>query len=261
MSHKFYNWARVQRAGGIAPKSLLLVLADHANPEGICWPGITLLATTLECDERTIRRNLDKLFKADLVLRLNNGNQSKRTTYLLAPYGPFQEIKEELSELDILPTSENSELDILPASEGYDGKVNWTFCPGEVDISPRAYSIKEPSMNHQKDIKTPTPPEIQVAVVLQKKQEFFLSFCDIWEKTVPNKKSNSFEDFTWWELDQFIYFSNDCEIWPSDPRFTNLISSASRKDNPISYFLKLLENGRLTEQPKYDPIKRKARYI
>ena len=66
MSHKFYNWARVQRAGGIAPKSLLLVLADHANPEGICWPGITLLATTLECDERTIRRNLDKLFKADL---------------------------------------------------------------------------------------------------------------------------------------------------------------------------------------------------
>ncbi len=242
MSNHFINWARVQKAGGVAPKALLLVLADHANSEGICWPGIALLATTLECDEKTIRRNLNKLFKADLVFRLNNGNQNKNTTYLLAPYGPFQEIKEELSELDILPASQDSEVDILPASYFSNGEVKWTFCPSEVDISPRAYSIKEPSMNHQRNNNTPPTTEEGVVVVIQKNPDFFFSFETMWEKANPEMdERDCFKNWNEIDLDLLLYYSNEGEISPKSADFKDMISRSATNatKSPRAYLLSL----------------------
>ncbi len=242
MSNHFINWARVQKAGGVAPKALLLVLADHANSKGICWPGIALLATTLECDEKTIRRNLNKLFKANLVFRLNKGNQNKNTTYLLAPYGPFQAIKEELSELDILPASQDSEVDILPASAFSNGEVNRTFCPSEVDISARAYIIKEPPKNPLREIQNPSsppePPKGDDVEIYQMNKTFFDSIFYYWDREV----SEQYRSNTWGELDLERLLSYQLDL--SSDLYKNAIGQTINQahTNPKAYLFMTLDS-------------------
>ncbi len=70
MSNLALNWAKTQEAGGLAPKALLLVLADRARVEdGSVWLSRTALAEILECDARTISRALKELEGRKLIVR------------------------------------------------------------------------------------------------------------------------------------------------------------------------------------------------
>ncbi len=61
------KWAKRQRTDGIATKAALLVLADYADNDGMCFPGVNSLAEDACTDERTMRRLLGRLADAELI--------------------------------------------------------------------------------------------------------------------------------------------------------------------------------------------------
>lgn len=70
MSWKASAWAKEQRLGSPAAKSILLCLADYADPEkATCWPSQTQLAADAEVSERTAREWLQRLEDWGLISR------------------------------------------------------------------------------------------------------------------------------------------------------------------------------------------------
>lgn len=61
------RWARGQH--GLPPgcKLVLILLADMANENGVCWPGVALLARDAECDARQAQRHLRMLEERGLL--------------------------------------------------------------------------------------------------------------------------------------------------------------------------------------------------
>jgi hypothetical protein len=63
-------WAKEQRLGSPAAKSILLCLADYADPEhSECWPSQAQLAADAEVSERTAREWLQRLDDWGLIAR------------------------------------------------------------------------------------------------------------------------------------------------------------------------------------------------
>jgi hypothetical protein len=82
MSVNALRWARRQRTGSLSTKAVLLVLADYADADGVCWPSTRTLAEDCETDQRTVRRLLGRLRDGGLVAW---ESQPRRTTvYRLA---------------------------------------------------------------------------------------------------------------------------------------------------------------------------------
>lgn len=48
-------------------KAVYIYLKDHANKEGICWPGIKTIAAGVSLSRSTVKRALVDLVKAGLV--------------------------------------------------------------------------------------------------------------------------------------------------------------------------------------------------
>jgi Helix-turn-helix domain len=68
MSVKALRWARRQRTGSLSTKAVLLVLADYADDDGVCWPSTRTLADDCETDQRTVRRLLTRLRDSGLIV-------------------------------------------------------------------------------------------------------------------------------------------------------------------------------------------------
>lgn len=70
MSWKASAWAKEQRLGSPAAKSILLCLADYADPDRAeCWPSQAQLASDAEVSERTAREWLQRLEDWGLLRR------------------------------------------------------------------------------------------------------------------------------------------------------------------------------------------------
>lgn len=54
-------WDETPSKLGHSDLLILLVLADHANDDGICWPSATRIATRAKLSERQVRRRIDTL--------------------------------------------------------------------------------------------------------------------------------------------------------------------------------------------------------
>lgn len=67
MNLRAVRWAREQRTGSIGAKAVLLVIAAHANRDGVAHPSTRLIAEEAECDQRTARRHLGHLQSVGLV--------------------------------------------------------------------------------------------------------------------------------------------------------------------------------------------------
>ncbi|WP_165899906.1 helix-turn-helix domain-containing protein [Borborobacter arsenicus] len=77
MSWKASAWAKEQRLGSPAAKSILLCLADYADPDKAeCWPSQTLLASDAEVSERTAREWLQRLEEWGLIQRTRRTRSS-----------------------------------------------------------------------------------------------------------------------------------------------------------------------------------------
>ena len=48
-------------------KAVYIYLKDHANKEGVCWPGINTIAAGVSLSRSTVKRALDDLVRAGLV--------------------------------------------------------------------------------------------------------------------------------------------------------------------------------------------------
>jgi len=70
------------------PKLVLLVLADHADDKGFCFPGVDTIARRASVSERTLTRVLASLEENGYIARsrrhLSNGNRTS-DGYLLTP--------------------------------------------------------------------------------------------------------------------------------------------------------------------------------
>ena len=66
MSNAAKNWAFRQNLKPI-PKLVLVVLADAANDQGICWPSITTLAGKVGVTPRTVQRAIQLIVHRDLI--------------------------------------------------------------------------------------------------------------------------------------------------------------------------------------------------
>lgn len=89
MSWQATSWAARQTAGSGGRKCVLLVIANHADPSGICFPGLEALATEAECSARAISVNLKGLEDKGLLRRLRRKrpNGSRTTDWIvLAPH-------------------------------------------------------------------------------------------------------------------------------------------------------------------------------
>ena len=61
-------------------KSVFIYLKDHANKQGICWPGINTIAEGLSLSRSTVKRALDDLVKAGLVEKSNRWRENGSLT-------------------------------------------------------------------------------------------------------------------------------------------------------------------------------------
>lgn len=83
MSWQATAWAERQSTGSAARKVLLLVLANYADEQGICWPSQETLAKGTEQSVDTVQRQLRKLAEMGLIeivkRPLGRGRWSGRT--------------------------------------------------------------------------------------------------------------------------------------------------------------------------------------
>lgn len=66
MSHAAREWAWRQNLKPI-PKSVLVVLGDHANDAGVCWPRIATIAEKVGVSKRTVQRSIQHLAQRGLI--------------------------------------------------------------------------------------------------------------------------------------------------------------------------------------------------
>lgn len=60
-----------------APKLVAVVLADHADVDGICWPSYRRIAQRTGLDERTVRRHIATLIDLGVVTKIRTGTIRK----------------------------------------------------------------------------------------------------------------------------------------------------------------------------------------
>lgn len=70
------NWALSQKTGSHAAKSVLLILANRANQDGICWPGLTGIAEQTELSRRSVITQIKKLIECGCISVESRGHQS-----------------------------------------------------------------------------------------------------------------------------------------------------------------------------------------
>ncbi len=58
-------------------KAVYRFLKDHANKNGTCWPGINTIAAGVSLSRSTVKRALDDLVKAGLVVKSNRWRENE----------------------------------------------------------------------------------------------------------------------------------------------------------------------------------------
>lgn len=97
MSHDATSWARKQTVGNTPAKFLLMMLADAAGSDYVCWPGQDALCKLTEMSERTVRRATDLLVGQGLIrvfYRYRDDNSRRSCKYQLLIDGPGTELPE-----------------------------------------------------------------------------------------------------------------------------------------------------------------------
>lgn len=98
-----------------ATKLVALILADHADSDGLCWPSYRRIAARLGKDERTARRHVKELIDLGVVTKLRTGtviNKEGKTTRITNLYRVEAEIlasMPSLSSTDSLCTTSESD--------------------------------------------------------------------------------------------------------------------------------------------------------
>ena len=87
MSVQAIDWA-LRLVKNVTPtqKLILICLANHAGPDGTCWPSQAVISEYTELSQKTIYRNLAELEKEGFVRSVHRQDKAGRDlskTYLL----------------------------------------------------------------------------------------------------------------------------------------------------------------------------------
>lgn len=84
MSFRASEWAVRRRAGSAINKAVLLVLAEAADADGVCWLSQSTVAERAECSPRAVYSALAKLTQAGLIERRRRADsRGHRTSDLI----------------------------------------------------------------------------------------------------------------------------------------------------------------------------------
>lgn len=86
MSIEAMNWALNVKTGAPSTKSVLLILANRADHQGRCWPGIDGIAEQTELSRRSVIQHIQKLEQCKLLTvehRGGSGEGRKSNVYVL----------------------------------------------------------------------------------------------------------------------------------------------------------------------------------
>lgn len=143
MSVEAQSWAIGQSGMGIGAKCCLVMLANHANRAGICWPGRKLLAQECDCRPETISKHMAVLEERGLISRAERRrrNGSKTSDWIvLAPLaqdrGPM---------IDADPSELPQAISDLARKRSGEEFAPDDFRPGQVSFPGRPEPSVEPS--------------------------------------------------------------------------------------------------------------------
>jgi len=140
MSVQAIRWAMKQQVDGPAVKAALLVIAEHANPDGLCWPSVSKLAEEACTDPRSMRRFLTRLRDAGLL-------DIEASTGRLNRYRLRMETPDTQSGV-----TEDSQSGVAPRTDSPPTPDSQSPHPGPTVRGPRTHSQpnhQEPSRNRQ----------------------------------------------------------------------------------------------------------------
>ena len=78
MSVQAISWAMNVSAGSPQRKLILLVLANYADPQGVCWPSYRDLAAQIEMSRRTVIRLVEELCRAGHLTKEERFDDDRR---------------------------------------------------------------------------------------------------------------------------------------------------------------------------------------
>lgn len=145
---------RVQLPAG--EKLVLLCLADFADDDGTCWPGIEVLAERTGLTERSVRSHLKRLEDCALLERQRRVGQSAVYRISVAPEAsglPDEPAQTPEPEQEIIPSDRKNlpvEVEKISGSSGKNFRFNRKNLPVQPEkISGSYRSITDPSLIHQ----------------------------------------------------------------------------------------------------------------
>ncbi|WP_052384913.1 DnaT-like ssDNA-binding domain-containing protein [Cobetia amphilecti] len=127
MSLQAMAWAReampsLPVAIKAGPRLLLMLMADYANEQGVCWPSIRRLSAEMACSMRTVQRSIEALVEQELMevvpRQTKTGRQTSNFYRLAMGVTQQQQAADEpsLEELEALMAGSDEEASAKPAA-------------------------------------------------------------------------------------------------------------------------------------------------
>ena len=152
MSVKALAWAWVQDIPATT-KMVLMALADHADDDGVCWPGIKGVSEKCGLNPRSVRRHISRLCHMGLIESVPRyRSDGSRTSNLFI--------------LKMQPSQNIPDLELATEVP----KAGWTELSAPPDTSVRTRTVIEPSLEPSRDIR-------ELSAVLEE-----LRRLDVWKK-------------------------------------------------------------------------------
>lgn len=86
MSVRVSTWVWHETGASGSDLLVLLALADSANDDGQCWPGVDVLVEKTRMSRATVFRRLDALESAGLIERLRRGKRQTNVYRVVVPW-------------------------------------------------------------------------------------------------------------------------------------------------------------------------------
>jgi len=104
MSIEAVRWVLERSKTKGAQRLILVVIAEHADKNGLAWPSIETIARLANCSERFVKETIAKLKSGELIIERGGGrgrsNRYRIPLERVNPASPFEETERVNSETE-----------------------------------------------------------------------------------------------------------------------------------------------------------------
>ena len=104
MSFEAIRWILENSKTKGAQRLILVVIAEHADKNGLAWPSVETIARLANCSERFVKQTIAKLESGELVIERGGGrgrsNRYRIPLERVNPASPFEETERVNSETE-----------------------------------------------------------------------------------------------------------------------------------------------------------------